>query len=1452
LQPLAGRAGKAALPARRRPYGVLVRFGLLGPTEVVDDSRGRTVTVGGAVPRRVLTALLAQRGRSVPVDRLVLAVWGDEAPPSAERSLQSHVTRLRDVLGRDDLGARLTFVSGGYRFDVDPDVLDTTTFVTSIRSARQTVVDDPARAAAQVEEALALWRGQPYADLAATDYPSAEAASLEELRLRAQVDHADYLLAAGQAAVAVPELEALVAEHPFLEQAWELLVTALYRQGRQADALAAFRRARTALADELGVDPGPGLQAVEQQVLDHDAALLGPVPTGPVVRTRCPYKGLTGYETADAGLFVGRERLVEELVATLVDRRLLVLVGPSGAGKSSVLRAGLLPRLAEGAVTGSDRWTVRVVVPHEAPSAQVRAAIDDHPDLVVLDQAEAAWSDQVPKADREALAALLAAPGPGTRVVIAMRADFYGRLAEDDVLARLVGPATVLVGQPSADDLRRIVTEPARIVGLGVEPAVVDEIVAEIAGRPGVLPLLSTALVRLWEHRDGDRLTLAGYRRSGGVRAALERAGEDAWAGLADDEQRAAARRVLVRLARPEDDRWIARRVARAEVAPADDAAAQAAVELLCDRRLVVAQADTLVVAHEALFQGWPRLARWLADMASSRVELERLAAAAHDWSTEGREDAQLLRGARLLAATDVEQAHPDDVAALEHEYVEASTRAATAAAAAEQDRTRAALRSTRRTRALAAALAVALLLSLSAGVIAVRQARSANDAATTAQAGRIGAVAKDPTVPVDQALLLGAQAMAMHPGADEDSDLLAALSRSPALQAAARSPSRVLSVSASPDGRRVLTAGVGGQVVTWDPRTLREESTVTVPGGSAVYVAGGPGGRTVIGWQNAPPSVQVLDADGHELVRVDVPRSDVAPQVAVAGDWFAFVAGSDDSADTVELRRVDAPTVTVASVAAPGHVYVTGCGPAQFCLATDKGQLWLLAPPGGALNGPVDLTSTSGAGSDSGSVLAGATVTRENIGGVVGSPDGRLIALGGGPDGVIRVRSLPTGRLVRVVTVTPNEGMPLAFSADDRLLAAYADGVVKVWDVGSGVLVRVFRGHVAPVVTGTFSADGRTLYTASLDRQVLAWDLTGTASFVRTVSLGTGAAIGTVWATPDAVVVGLANGHLLFVHRPDGAVLRPDQLAGTDWLDTVRSGGDGTLLVASDLDGTVTVWDSTDGAYLGPVDLPPAQLVPDVWVSDDGVTAATVRSADGPLYLIDLRTRQVRTVRMHLPAGAVLSQVFRWTHDGHVVVGVDTAAGPVSEALLVDPRTGRVDHRVPLVGQPLEVAADPGGRWLVYAGDDGYLRFASIADGHQLAPPQIAVNGLVYNVSVSPDGRYVVTGGAPGQARLWDTTTFRQLGPDLPAPVDAAVARVRFTPDGSVVVVYAPDETIPVMAGTDVTAGGDQRHGPVVWVIPIGPAVWSAQACSVVGRPLTLQEWSTYLPDVAYQPACR
>ena len=191
-------------------------------------------------------------------------------------------------------------------------------------------------------------------------------------------------------------------------------------------------------------------------------------------------------------------------------------------------------------------------------------------------------------------------------------------------------------------------TEPAARVGLRVEPALADLVVAEVRGRPGALPVLSTALVRTWEQREGDTLTVASYRAGGGVEAALQRVGEEAWAALRDADERSACRRLLLRLAVDEDGSWVrrrARRVPRSRRRTTPVAAA--ALRVLTDRRIVVARADDVEIAHEALLTGWPRLLGWLEDGRAHADVRKRLAIAVGSMGFRGsRRDRAVRRHA--------------------------------------------------------------------------------------------------------------------------------------------------------------------------------------------------------------------------------------------------------------------------------------------------------------------------------------------------------------------------------------------------------------------------------------------------------------------------------------------------------------------------------------------------------------------------------------------------------------------------------------------------------------------------------------------------------------------------------------------------------------------------------------------------------------------------------------
>ena len=579
----------------------------------------------------------------------------------------------------------------------------------------------------------------------------------------------------------LPELERLVAEEPLQERWWRLLMLALYRAGRQADALGAGRRARALLAEELGADPGPGLRAMEAAILAQDPAIDLVVPTGQVVvadghqrpSPTCPYKGLAAYQAADAALFRGRARLVAGLVGRLADASLLVVSGPSGAGKSSVVRAGLVPALAGGALPDSASWQSVVVTPGRTPVDVLAGLTGDPPPaapvVLVCDQFEELWAPAVHPAERVAfLDALLGLldDGIAARCVAVVRGDHVGRLAEHAGFAERVGGALVLVPALTDAELREVVREPAGAVGLTAEPELVDAVVADVLGRPGALPLLSTALVGTWERRRDDRLTLAGYLGAGGVAGALTRAAESAYAAL-DDVGRDTARHLLVRLADVDDAGALVRRpvpLAELDLDGEGGGARRQVMETFVNRRLLSVDGERLQVAHEALLTGWPRLAAWLEDDAAGRTVRRHLAPAARDWAERGEPEEELYRGARLAAALDWAADHEADVTAVERRFLDASKARADAELTQARERLNHEATARRRTRRLAVGLAAVLVVALVATGIALIARRSAQRSSLAAErtslvadANRLAALST--TVgPLDLSFLLAAQ----------------------------------------------------------------------------------------------------------------------------------------------------------------------------------------------------------------------------------------------------------------------------------------------------------------------------------------------------------------------------------------------------------------------------------------------------------------------------------------------------------------------------------------------------------------------------------------------------------------------------------------------------------------------------------------------------------------------
>ncbi len=257
-----------------------MEFRLLGPVEAVREDR--SLPLGGAKPRALLAFLLIHANEVVSRDRLIEALWPERAPGTAGHSLDVQVSRLRKVFEPEEL---LVTRSGGYVLEVDPDAIDISRFERLLEEGRTANAEgNPSAALAALDAALGLWRGSSLADLAYEDFARTEIERLEELRLVAIEERVDAQLALARHSTLIPELDTLVGEHPLRERPREQLMLALYRSGRQADALRVYGDARRRLVEELGIEPGQGLKNMEQAILRQDPAL--DLPRSPATARR--------------------------------------------------------------------------------------------------------------------------------------------------------------------------------------------------------------------------------------------------------------------------------------------------------------------------------------------------------------------------------------------------------------------------------------------------------------------------------------------------------------------------------------------------------------------------------------------------------------------------------------------------------------------------------------------------------------------------------------------------------------------------------------------------------------------------------------------------------------------------------------------------------------------------------------------------------------------------------------------------------------------------------------------------------------------------------------------------------------------------------------------------------------------------------------------------------------
>jgi predicted ATPase len=493
-----------------------VRVGVLGGLEVVDDA-GRDVAVPGPKLRAFLAVLALQPGRVVPSEQLIDALWGEAPPTEVRNGLQGLASKLRRTLGDGDLVAMR---GAGYALELPSDAIDAHRFEGLVAEARAASADgDLTRAAELLTEADSLWRGDPLADFAYEDFAAGAITRLAELRLSATEERLDTELQLGRHLGAVAQLEELVATHPLRERLRCLLMLALYRAGRQADALRAYQEGRHILGEELGLEPGHELRALEAAILAQDESLDAPAPAAP---GRHPRPEDASMMPEALTPLVGRDAELADLIQLSTEARFITLVGPGGVGKTrlglEVARTqaarlqfgGCLVELAPVGDPAGVRAAIAAALNLPDPS-RLAEGIGDREMIVVLDNCE-----HVIEAAAEVAEDLLRRC-PALRLLATSREGLR------------IGGETVWPVPPLAtDDAASLFRDRANAAGAPLEDSDEnDAVVADICARLDGLPLaieLAAARTRAFPlHQISTRLHDRFRLLTGGSRTALPR-----------------------------------------------------------------------------------------------------------------------------------------------------------------------------------------------------------------------------------------------------------------------------------------------------------------------------------------------------------------------------------------------------------------------------------------------------------------------------------------------------------------------------------------------------------------------------------------------------------------------------------------------------------------------------------------------------------------------------------------------------------------------------------------------------------------------------------------------------------------------------------------------------------------------------------------------------------------
>lgn len=892
------------------------------------------------------------------------------------------------------------------------------------------------------------------------------------------------------------------------------------------------------------------------------------------VRDICPYRNLAAFTEENAEFFFGRKQVIEQLLNNLQNEpRFLVVFGASGSGKSSVVQAGLIPRLREGALPGSDGWKIVVTRPTDFSFRQRLASLDQTsaPVVFVIDQFEELFvtSSEVTSLEVITQVTQLLEHAPKVTLLIVMRADFSSLFMHRKTLEKWLPRCQVNVWSPSEpEEIEAIIREPARQVGWQFQEGLIELIVNDVRaatkaentkdGNITILPLLEFTLTQLWERRQDGILTREAYGRIGGVTGGLRKWAEDAYCTF-EERLQPLVRRIFTDLVYLSDQKQpIANSRKRRPLSTlihsdAESADTSLVVEQLRTARLLVASQDqeskqeTIEITHDALLWEWGRLRQWLEEdrrFLMWRQEFEKRTQA---WVETNKDDPskrdsyKLIGGPDLTEALDWVKMRAQDLSHSEHEFIQASKERR------KQYR--------RRTVVLAGLGVVGLAVGLTgAGIGLLRKPTAGRTALLPLSVpytlhGHTDAVLSVIWSPDGKQLASA--------GADTTVQVWGATTGSPLLTFRGHTDV-VESVAWSPDGKWLASAGDDKTVRVWD---ARHSLLLLIYRGHIQRVASigwSPDGRHLAS-ASADTTVQVWDAASGSLLLNYGGHTAAVTSVAWSPDGKRLVSAGDDK--TVQVSDASIAT-SIIQLTYRGHtdmVLSVSWSPdgERLASASDDGtvQVW------NAATGQTLLTYTG---------LMGTGVLC-----VAWSPDGKRLASGGnGYGATVEILDAATGQTLLTYKGHTQMVTSVAWSPDSkRLASASGDGTVQIWNAASGshlLTLAVYANSVA------WSPDGKRLASASGDG-IRVWDAT-TSSLVLTYRGHTDAVESVAWS-PD--------GKWLASASDDTTVQVCDAASGshlltyrghTDWVLSVAWSPDGKWVASagSDYDATVQVWNAS------------------------------------------------------------------------------------------------------------------------------------------------------------------------------------------------------------------------------------------------------------------------------------